>query len=145
MSHCSGTLQPVIDRIGIFGWFLGAPENQADAYKKILKIFPSASTSTWPAFPSRSRSMACCACSAASRILYGRDFPYTVVEMVRGLCDDVDSEFKKLFYFWQRSDINSDNAERLFGFKSANVEQGLEAEKKNSSLALRTLKDCFCL
>jgi hypothetical protein len=44
--------------------------------------------------------------------------------------DGVDSQFKKLFHFWQRSDINSGNAERLFGFKSAKAEQGLEEEKK---------------
>jgi hypothetical protein len=37
--------------------------------------------------------------TAAKRILYGSDFPYTGGEMVRGFCDDMDREFKKLLPF----------------------------------------------
>lgn len=32
--------------------------------------------------------------TAAKRILYGSNFPYTVAEMVHGLCDDMDSDLR---------------------------------------------------
>jgi predicted TIM-barrel fold metal-dependent hydrolase len=150
MSHCGGTLPPMIDRIGIFGQFLGAPSNQSDAFKKILRERFFFDMAGFP-FPEQIHGLLRLLGgerAAAKRILYGSDFPYTPATMVGGLCNDMDREFKKLFHFWQRKDIQSGNAKKLFGLSGRKFKQWLdeeEDEKMSPSAAGRTLKGFLCL
>lgn len=146
MSHCGGTLPPMIDRIGIFGQFLGAPSNQSEAYKKILRENFYFDMAGFP-FPEQIHGLLRLLGgerAASKRILYGSDFPYTPAPMVGGLCGDMDREFRKLFHFWQRNDINANNANKLFGFSRARKFEKDEDDEKSLSAVVASAKRYFC-
>jgi predicted TIM-barrel fold metal-dependent hydrolase len=148
MSHCGGTLPPMIDRIGIFGKFLGAPGDQTDLYKKLLRERFFFDMAGFP-FPEQIHGLLRLLGgerAASKRILYGSDFPYTGALLIGDLCSDMDKEFKKLFHFWQRNDINLGNAKKLFGLKGKSmVDEGPEPVKEMHSPSMSsTLKDYFC-
>lgn len=147
MSHCGGTLPPMIDRIGIFGKFLGAPDDQTDLYKRILRERFFFDMAGFP-FPEQIHGLVRLLGgerAASNRILYGSDFPYTNASLVGDLCSNMDREFKKLFHFWQRNNINLCNAKKLFGLsEKIIIKESNSVKEKQPTSMLRTLKDCFC-